>query len=258
MKTGKRWSTWKASLAAAVLTLNAAGCLTDRAQIEKSLKTPSTHGEEVVAQTYRIACPDIIALTIPKRPEFDGRYQIGADGRINLGDYGNPRIEGRLLNEAAGVIAAEVGVTAAEVQVRIVEFRSQHILLFGEVAGRQHSVPYRGQETVFELLQRVGGITPGAAPEDVYLVRPHLGDNRRPEIFRIDLAAIALRHDPRTNIRVLPFDQIYVGESRAAKVENAVPPWLRWMTEGPEARGQETGVRSQETGARGQEGGALK
>ncbi len=231
MKTGERWSSWKAIIGS-VMLLHAAGCVTDRAAVEKNLMAqPGVESADAVARHYRVACPDIIALEIAERSEFTGKYEIGPDGRINLGDYGNPRIEGRTLAEAAHEIGAEVGVNPMSVQVRVVEFRSQRVLLFGEVAGQQRSVPYRGQETVLELLQRVGGITPGAAPDDVYVVRPHLGDNRRPEIFRVDLNAIVMKHDQRTNIRVLPFDQVYVGETRESKVEKAIPPWLRWITQ---------------------------
>jgi protein involved in polysaccharide export with SLBB domain len=80
---------------------------------------------------------------------------------------------------------------------------------------------------VLDLLQRVGGITPGAEPRDVYVVRPHLGDNQRPEAFHVDLHAIVLRHDHKTNIRLLPFDQVYVGQTRKAQIEQAIPPWMR-------------------------------
>jgi protein involved in polysaccharide export with SLBB domain len=151
-----------------------------------------------------------------------------------------------MLPEVAETIGAEVGVNPQEIRVRVLEFRSQHVLLFGEVAGHQRSVPYRGQETVLELLQRVGGITPGAAPDDVYVVRPHLGDNRRPQVFHVDLHAIVMKQDQRSNIRLLPYDQIYVGETRQARVENALPPWLRvisqalWDTRPPGVKSQQS------------------
>jgi polysaccharide export outer membrane protein len=184
-----------------------------------------------VAETYRVGCPDVVELEITQRPEFTGRYEVTADGRINLGDYGKPRLEGRTLLEAATLIAAETGVSPASVRILVSEYRSQHVLLFGEVTGKQRSVPYRGPETVLDLLQRVGGITPGAAPSDVYVVRPHIGDNHRPEVFHVDLDAIVLKQDHRTNLRLQAFDQVYVGETRQAKIENALPPWLRWMVQ---------------------------
>ena len=249
MKTGERWSCWRtvalASLAALTL-MSGAGCVKDRAFVERNLMAQhAPEARALVAECYRAGCPDVIELEIAQRPEFTGRYEIGADGRINLGDYGKPRVEGRTLAEVAKLIAQETGVSAENVQVQIGEFRSQHILLFGEVTGLQRSVPYRGPETVLDLLQRVGGITPGAAPDDVYVVRPNVGANRRPEVFHVDLNSIVMRHDQKTNIRVEPFDQVFVGETRRAKIEKAIPPILRGVYRAiPGVRSQESGVRN--------------
>lgn len=229
MHFGERRSSWKTPNALlAALVLCAPGCLKDRAIVEKNLMgQPSPQRQEGVADRYRVGCPDVIELDVAQRPEFNGKHEIGPDGRIDLGEYGKLRIEGRTTPEIVKLLAEETGVSAESTLVRVAEFRSQHILLFGEVIGWQRSVPYRGQETVLDLLQRVGGITRGAEPKDVYVLRPHLGDSRRPEVFHVDLHAIVLKQDLRTNIRLLPYDQVYVGETRRAQIERAIPPWLR-------------------------------
>jgi polysaccharide export outer membrane protein len=232
MKTGERWSSWKARAACWLLALpallHAPGCAKDRVAIEKNLMAQApAQPKEGVLEGYRVGCPDVIELVVGQRPEFSGRYEIGADGRIELGDYGRLLVEGRTLAEIAQAIVAESGASAESVAVHVAEFRSQHLLLFGEVLGSQRSVSYRGQETVLELLQRVGGITAGAEPRDVYVVRPHLGEAKRPEVFHVDLSAIVLKSDHRTNVRLLPFDQVYVGETRRAQIEKAIPAWLR-------------------------------
>jgi protein involved in polysaccharide export with SLBB domain len=230
MKTGKRWSRWKPSSAAllmcGLLLLHASGCATDRKLVEQNLMA-QLPGDPKIEIQYRVACPDVIALEVPERSEFSGRFEIDPAGRIDLGDYGKMRIEGRTLREIAELIGAEIGVNPDAIRVHVEAYRSQHLVLFGEVIGWQRSVPYQGQETVLDLLKRVGGITPGAEPRDVYVVRPHLGESQRPEVIHIDLHAIVVKNDPRTNVRLLPFDQIYVGETRRSQIERAIPPWLR-------------------------------
>ncbi|HYV37763.1 MAG TPA: hypothetical protein VE988_18910, partial [Gemmataceae bacterium] len=101
------------------------------------------------------------------------------------------------------------------------------IYVIGEVIGLQRAVPYHGQETVLDLLQRTGGITPGAEPEGVYVVRSHVGDAKRPEVFHVDLRAIVIDHDERTNLRLQPFDQVHVAATRRAGLQKIMPPWLR-------------------------------
>lgn len=246
MKTGKRWSTWKLATIPLLALLCASGCAWDRALVEKNLRAQTPFLDDAVVRTYRVACPDIIELQIQTRPEFDGRYEIASDGRINLGDYGCPRIEGRTLAEVAKIISEETGAVPLSVRVRVTDYKSQHVILFGEVNGSQRSIPYRGPETVLELLQRVGGITHDGAPDDVYVMRPHVGDNQRAEVFHVDLRGIVLANDQKTNVRVQPFDQIFVGETRRAKIEKAIPLWVRWIYS-PDVKLRQPEVKPQST-----------
>jgi protein involved in polysaccharide export with SLBB domain len=124
-------------------------------------------------------------------------------------------------------VAAAAEVAPAAVHVRVAEYNSQQVYLFGEVIGLHRAVPYRGPETVLDLLQRAGGLTPEAAAGDVHVIRAHVIDGRRPEVFHIDLRAITLKKDESSNVRLQPFDQVYVGQTRQAVLDRCLPPWLR-------------------------------
>jgi polysaccharide export outer membrane protein len=212
-----------------VLAWLAAGCAHDRAGVEKNLMSDrnSAARAEGVADCYRAGYPDVLDLTIADRADLSGRRPIDLSGRLDFGHYGSVRVQGRTPAEIARLVAEQVHADPAQVRVRVAEFKSQHLYLFGEVIGWQRVVSYQGQETVLDALQRVGGITPGAAPDDVYVVRPHVADGQRPEVFHVDLAAIVLQRDFKTNIRLQPDDQIFVGETRQSRLERCVPPVLR-------------------------------
>lgn len=205
------------------------GCASNRAGVERSLKVdryPSPNGEDMSAH-YRLACPDVLEIRVSARPQFDADYIIGPDGCIDLGDYGALRVEGQTPLQAARKIAEELGVPPDQIRARVAQFKSRRLFLFGEVFGWQRSIPYQGPETVLDVLHRVGGITRGAEPKDVHVVRPHLDDGRRPEAFHVDLRAIVDRGDQSTNVRVEPFDQIFVGESSRSRFENTLPRWMQ-------------------------------
>ena len=85
---------------------------------------------------------------------------------------------------------------------------------------------------MLEVFHAAGGLTPGASPRNIQVVRGHVADGRPPEAFDVDLEAILSRDDPQTNLRLQPFDQIYVGQSRRASLEKCLPPWLRPLYEG--------------------------
>jgi protein involved in polysaccharide export with SLBB domain len=206
-----------------------AGCATPGPGLDQALQADHQPPAPAagLAEYYVVHCPDVLDLRVDGRPDLTGERAVGPDGRIDLGDGGRVRVDGQTVSAGAQRVAEEADVPPDRVQLRVVEFNSQQVYLFGQVHGLQRAIPYRGPETVVELLQRAGGVTPGAAPHEIYVVRSHLAEGGRPEVFRIDLHAILARRDQHTNLHVQPFDQVYIGESRQASLERCVPPCLR-------------------------------
>jgi protein involved in polysaccharide export with SLBB domain len=205
------------------------GCVSTQPHVDKDLMAErgGPARNEGMAEGYALGCPDVLELAVGGHPELSHRYTVGADGRIDLDNLGQPRVEGRTAPEVARAVADALALPPQYVEARVVEYKSQCLYLFGEVNGLQRSVPYRGPETVLDLLQRVGGITPGAAPEEVYVLRSRVSEGQRPEVFHVDLQAIVEKHDAKTNVRLQPFDQVHIGATRRARLEKCIPPWLR-------------------------------
>jgi protein involved in polysaccharide export with SLBB domain len=210
------------------------GCRSAAPAVSRRLM--ADHGRTVrnegVAERYAVLCPDVLDIVLANYPELSGPHPIGVDGCIDLEPLGRPCVEGQTVEEIAQDVADLAGVNVDQVQVHVRAYRSQWIFLFGEVTGSERAVPYQGQETVLDLLQRIGGITPGAATESVYVVRPHIQDGQRPEVFHVNLRAIVLGHNDKTNLRLQAFDQVHVGQTRRASLQSCVPPWLRPFYEG--------------------------
>src|ERR1700704_2122195 len=122
MDDAKRETTWygRAALVVCAVCL-VCGCASSRAHIEKELMShpPGVPGQEGVSERYLVGCPDVLEIKIPHRPELSGKHVIATDGRIDLGDYGRPRVEGRELGEIARLLAADMGTHPAEVEVRV-------------------------------------------------------------------------------------------------------------------------------------------
>jgi protein involved in polysaccharide export with SLBB domain len=206
------------------------GCVVFHPPVDEALNGPGLPATSAaqVACTYRLSCPDTVEVTIDGRsPAVASRNRIGPDGRIDLGALGRPRVEGETVAEAAATVGRLAGVPADRVLVQVADYESQKVYVFGQVHGVQRAIPFRGQETVLDLLRRIGGITPGAEPQAVYVIRPHVASGARPEIFAVDLRAIVLQHDNRTNVRLEPFDQIYIGETPRASYAKCIPPFFR-------------------------------
>jgi protein involved in polysaccharide export with SLBB domain len=208
------------------------GCATGRPYVDRSLLNDRLpERSQAVADRYTVGCPDVLAVAVADRPDLSVQERVGPDGRIAVGALGRLRVEGRTPPEVAGAVAELAGVPPAQVSVQVAEFHSQQLYLCGQGIGMQRAVPYQGEETVLDLLQRIGGIKPGAAPEDLYVVRSRLAVGERPEVFHVDLHAILMKHDERSNVRLQPCDEICVGEMRRSYLKKCVPPWLRPLYE---------------------------
>jgi polysaccharide biosynthesis/export protein len=205
------------------------GCAVANSHVDRALL--SDPGQEVrnqgVAENYHVGCPDLLQVTVAGRPGLGTPRPIAPDGRLDLGPLGRVRVEGLSMGDVARQIAAEAHLPPTAVRVHVIEYRSQKVYLFGEVTGLQRAVPYQGPETVLDLLRRTGGITPGAAAGEVHVVRSHVAEGRAPEVFHVDLKAVVMKHDERTNLRLQPFDQVYVGENLPSSWEKCVPPCFR-------------------------------
>jgi protein involved in polysaccharide export with SLBB domain len=229
----KTTTTGKVGQAALLLAL-LAGCATSRPPLDRQLlsgnrpEQPRRNG----APAYAVGCPDVLDLLIDGRRDLSGRKPIATDGRIDLGAAGWLRVEGQSRDTISLRVADRLRVLPAAVHVRVAEYNSQQVYLIGQVVGLQRAVAYQGPETVLDLLRRAGGLTAGAATEDVKVVRAHVADGQAPEVFHVNLHAILLAHDDNTNIYIQPLDEVFVGETRQFSLVKCFPPWLRpaWET----------------------------
>jgi len=204
------------------------GCAGNSERLSKALvadRQPAAHARDLETH-YRVHCADVLRVEVKGRPANSGNCKVALDGRILLADY-RVEVEGRRTARIVALVAQEVGAREADVRVSVEEFNSQQLYLFGEVASKHQIVPYRGPETVLDLLQRVGGGTAGAALADVRVVRSHIADGLPPEVFHVDLQAILLEKDLQSNIRLEPSDHIHIGQSRRSKVACQLPPWAQ-------------------------------
>jgi protein involved in polysaccharide export with SLBB domain len=203
------------------------GCAANQKRIGRAMQTPGPPPPAAAVEPYTLGCPDVIEVRFQGQTGSPIPCAVGVDGRIELGDRSRVRVEGQTQAQASRTIAAAAGLPPDRVRVSVRDYKSRQIYLSGEVAGLHRTVPYQGPETVADLLRRVGGVTSGAATGDVHVIRSHIIDGQAPEDFHVDLRAIYLDHDDRTNLILQPFDQVYVGETRKSSLTKCFPRWLR-------------------------------
>ena len=127
-----------------------------------------------------------------------------------------------------GMVVGEfpMGWLMDRVGVRLAAARSSRVYVHGPIRGRSRVVPYQGPETVIDMLKRIGGLPPGSKLNQVYVVRPNVAGGERPEVFRVDVAAVLIDDNHTTNVALKPSDEVYVGETRRSVVARMLPAWL--------------------------------
>lgn len=211
----------------AAFLLGLSGCAGSRERLHQALlsaRHPALARD--LEAHYVIRCPDVLEVRVTPRPDLDGRRTVAPDGRIPLTPDLSSRVGGLTAPRAAALLARELRLPPGAVSVRVAEHRSQHLYLVGEVEADRQVIPYRGPETVIDLLQRTG-IGTNAVLTEVRVVRGHVADGKPPEVFDIDLDAVLLRNDPQTNVRLEPSDRVHIAQRRPSKVARCLPPWLR-------------------------------
>ncbi len=179
------------------------------------------------AAEYRIGCPDVLEVGVDAKSDWDAVVAVDLDGRLPLGDARRPRVEGLTLAEAREAVAAAAGVPADRVRVDLLAPRASRVYVYGPIRGRLRAVPYQGPEPVIDFLKRVGGLPPGSLLDRVYVVRPSHTPGAKGEVIRIDVAAVLLDGDQRTNVPLRPSDEVYVGESRLSSLSRVLPDWMQ-------------------------------
>ncbi len=175
---------------------------------------------------YRIGCPDVLQVEFLDFPNWNALASVDLDGRLPLERPGGLRAEGRTLEEVQVDLAALAGVHPDRVVVQLAAARSSRIYLYGPIRGRARVIPYQGPEPVIDFLRRVGGLPPGSKLNQVFVVRPNVAAGADTEVFPVDVTAVLIENNHRTNIVLKPSDEVYIGETKRSVFARILPDWL--------------------------------
>lgn len=230
---------------------------------------------------YIVEPPDIIIVEVlealPGRP-ISGERLVRPDGTISLGFYGDIPVAGLTLPEikerivlhlrkflhdgALGLVEkgpdgeprqdARNGILLKNpretdrVFVDVTEYNSSHCYVLGEVdtPGR---LPYTGGDTVLDLIQIAGGVTPDADKGKIRLIRSYpKGSPVR--VMPVDYDEIAMGEDSSTNYAILPNDRLVIPSAASGHTQSGRQPGARGDDNEPvqQARGAPSANRRME------------
>ncbi len=177
-------------------------------------------------QTYTLAPPDVIYIAAPQVPEIDKtKVTISPDGTVFLPLIGVVRVAGQTPAEVACLLEDRSleYYQEAEVAVQVVQYRSKHVYVFGEVAlpGRY---AWNGSDTMLDLLSRAQP-TRLAESGRIHLFRPG-SDGKPTHRMTVDLDEWIKKGQTEQNTLLAEGDIVYVPANALATVGLAVQQLL--------------------------------
>jgi protein involved in polysaccharide export with SLBB domain len=224
MKSGRQQLVCLPRWAALIFLVVLSGCFSPPKHLDNS--PGMTELPINPAEIYALAYPDVLEVTFPGRSDQSQQIRIDPDGCVRFQSISPVHVEGDTCADAAHEIAELAHLRQENVHVEVAEFNSRQLFLFGQVNGGPRVVDYRGPEAAVDVLARTGGLSPSAATNEIYIVRAQMTAGMPTEVLTVDLQAIR-NGDGRTNFRVQPLDEIYVGEMPRARIGKAIPTLFR-------------------------------
>jgi polysaccharide export outer membrane protein len=185
-----------------------AGCSTKELRVSEYRVAPDTpNPAKPPEEFYVIGAGDSIGISVWREPTLSGTVKVRPDGFITLPLLNEVQVVGlttaqlrKLLEEKYKEFTTDPFVT-----IRIEGISSTEVFLVGQVS-RAGAFPLNGNETILQLLSRVGGLGIFADRSNVRVVRR---DGDRITEYIVDYDAI-LKGDLRQDILLRPGDRIIV------------------------------------------------
>ena len=186
--------------------------------------------EEVYIETildknfYIIGPGDTILLNIYSNKEFSGLYKVLPDGNVSLPLIGNIKIQNLSLDQAITLLEEEYSkqLIRPELNISVKDERPIKVSLIGEVKrpgiyalskleslglNKEQIVRASNNPTIFDAIQKAGGITQKANLTKVKIIRKQPGDQEYKYAF-VNLVDLILKGDFSQNPYLLDGDVI--------------------------------------------------
>lgn len=165
---------------------------------------------------YRIGIGDEVEIKFLFAPDLNDRLTVRPDGKISVMLAQDVQAAGLTTEELAANLKKKLAKQVKQLDMVVVvrEFGSQRVFVGGEV-NRPGPVQLVGRETLLQILNQVGWLTPEAGGDKVVVVR-RAADGRE-NIYPVDLKRLAKGDAMEQNIVLQAGDIVLVPPSDAVE-----------------------------------------
>lgn len=160
---------------------------------------------------YKIGIPDLLNVLVWQQEELSGPALVRTDGKISIPLIGDIRAAGKTTEELAEHIEVALidYVAKPQVDISVVEMRSQVVSVIGGGIERSGVLELRHDMRVLDAIAEMGGFTPFAKKRDIMVLRT--SDDGEEEL-RFDYVDFIKGRTRGSNFLLAPGDTVVVPE----------------------------------------------
>lgn len=168
---------------------------------------------------YRIQVGDVLDVRLMLNPELNEEVTVRPDGDISTTVVPNQRAYGLTVPQLDAALSRDYGTQLRNPHVNVVlkSFAPTRVYVGGEVANPGEFITVGPTLTLSQAIARAGGLKILTGDEHkVFIIRRGLNDV--PEFLSVRYNDIMWGKDPSADVRLAPYDVVYVPRSGVAEV----------------------------------------
>jgi polysaccharide export outer membrane protein len=183
------------------------------------LEPPADAGYMTNLPPYRIQVGDVLDIRLLLNPELNEEVTVRPDGDISTTVVPDQRAYGLTVPQLDADMSRDYGTQLRNPHVNVVvkSFAPTRVYVGGEVANPGEFITVGPDLTLSQVIARAGGLKPLTGDDHkVFIIRRGLNDV--PEFLSVRYNDIMWGKDPSADVRLAPYDVVYVPRTGAAEV----------------------------------------
>lgn len=218
-KSGKRLaaSTALRGIVVAATAMGVAAC-TNTSNLPPAPLEPAAYVPSLPLPPYHIQVGDVLDIRLLLNPELNEEVTVRPDGKISTTIATNVTAAGRTVPQLDAVLRRDYSKDLQNPRVSVVvrSFAPTRIYVAGQVASPGEFITVGPTLTLSQAIARAGGTKLDADDSDIFIIRR--GPDDKPEFLKVNYTAIQHADDPDADVRLAPYDVVYVPKLGVAEV----------------------------------------
>lgn len=176
---------------------------------------------------YRLQVGDVMDIKFALNPELNEQVVVRPDGRISTAFVQELVVAGRTTMEVERELIERYKAELRGPRLAIIlrSFAPSRVYVAGEVVNPGEFSSSGPTPTVLQAIARAGGLKASAMADRIVLMRRGAGDS--PELYSVDLLAATRRGEGAADVRLAPYDIVWVPKTGVAEVYTAFNQYVQ-------------------------------